>query len=622
MSVLAIYLQVVTPKNLGADSTWYHLPIAEHYATSGRIGPFAEGWFLGAYPHLASLLYTWAFTSPGKLFDHIALSSHLEFTLFLATLAGIAALTRRLLGGTRVPFAGAALFLFPAIYLYDASLNTGADHVLAFWIPALGLTLIRLGRRFDPAEATLAACMMAGALLTKHGGIYFVPPVGLFLIALAVRRRAVRPVLVFCGVCLVATAPHWLKNWIFYGDPEYPNLNAIFRDHPFHARAAAVAANAVYAPQFRPHGTLLERTGQTLQALVNFGLVPHDWNFHRDRPVVGALFTLLLPVLAIVRPRRRLVLMAIGIHMAIAVWYVIMHQDRYLQAIIPWIAAVTAATLVLAWQRGLVARASLVLLVGFQIVWGADVYFIRTHAMIGDSVVKAAVDFLSAGHEGNYRDRFRYPGLLEDVAPHLPAGTKVLLHEIQVKLGLGAPAITDMPEWQGAFEYLIQDVPSEIERHWRLYGATHVVWMPRKGGPWTADKLAREAVFHRVLEPFLAQSNPVETGSYRVLALPPAGAVTLDSSPTRIAWLGCADDPPSGLYTAAGLEKRTPLAAVASAGPSTPPEAALAKANAVIVRSGCAEWPADKTFLARAGFRHRFDSSPHEVWVRSPHPGS
>ena len=113
LCLVAVYLQVMTPLNVGGDSYWYHLPIAEHYATSGAIRPFAEGWYLGAYPHLASLLYTWASMSPGDLFNHVTLSSHLEWALFLATLGGVGALARRLLGGTRVPFAGVAVSCFP-----------------------------------------------------------------------------------------------------------------------------------------------------------------------------------------------------------------------------------------------------------------------------------------------------------------------------------------------------------------------------------------------------------------------------------------------------------------------------------------------------------------------------
>jgi hypothetical protein len=615
ISVLAIYLQVITPSNLSADSHWYHLPIAEHYAAAGKIRAFADGWYLATYPQLASLLYTWAFLSPGQLFDHVALASHIEFSLFLATLAGIGTLTRRLLGdGTRTPFAGAGIFLFPALYLYDSSLNTGADHVLAFWMPPIAIALVRLGQTFGTKQAALAACMLAGALLTKLQGVYLVAPIGLFVLALAIGRRKVRPLLMFCALCLLVTSPHWLKNWVFYGDPQYPTLHAYFSPHPFHARAGAQVEHTFFEPQFVMHGTPLEKVGETLSALVNYALIPHDFGFHRDRPVIGALFTLLLPLLLLVRPRRRLVLMVIGVHMGIAAWYIIKHQDRYLQILMPWMASVTVALLVLAWRQGWLARGAVALLVALQLVWGADIYFIRSHAMIGDSFLKATIDFLSAGHDKRYEERFRLPGSLEEVAPKLPRGAKVMQHEIQEKLGLGAQAICDMPEWQGALEYLIQDVPADVERLWRQLGATHVLWMPRKGGPWEIDKLAREAVFHRTLEPFLNQ--PTDIGSYRLVALPAAGMLAVEATPTRIAWLSCAGDPPNGLYTAADLAERKPLAPLNPAALQAAPEAALSAANVVILRSGCGEWSFAPPLLERVNFHHRFQSGEHGLWVR------
>jgi hypothetical protein len=335
--------------------------------------------------------------------------------------------------------------------------------------------------------------------------------------------------------------------------------------------------------------------------------------------VVGALFTLLLPLLLLVRPRRSLVLTVIGIHLGILTWYVIKHQDRYLQALMPWIAAATAAFLVLGWRQGRVARVTLTALVGLQIVWGADVYFIRSHDMIGDSVLKRTIDFIASGHEGKYRERFRFPGTLEDVGKHLSPGAKLMLHEVQEKLGLGAPAIVDMAGWQGAFEYLIQDVPSDVERLWRDFGATHVLWLQRYGPGWSSGMLAREAVFFRTVEPFA--DSQINVGDYRLLTFPPRGTVVIDSSPTRIAWLGCAGDPASGLYTPTGLEVRVPLAAIAPEAVRRSPQLALADANAVIFRPGCPEWPASEPLLVQAGFRFRFQGGEFQLWVRSKQPG-
>ncbi len=62
LALAVVYLSIMVPENAAFDARSYHLPIAEHYATWGRIGRFPEGWFAGALPHLASWLYTWPFT--------------------------------------------------------------------------------------------------------------------------------------------------------------------------------------------------------------------------------------------------------------------------------------------------------------------------------------------------------------------------------------------------------------------------------------------------------------------------------------------------------------------------------------------------------------------------------
>ncbi|HEY0706359.1 MAG TPA: hypothetical protein VGG33_06160, partial [Polyangia bacterium] len=343
LSLVAIYLQVITPANLGADAHWYHLPMAEHYATQGRISAFAEGWYLGAYPQLASLLYTWAFLAPGDLFDRATLASHLEWLLFLATLASVAPLARRLIAAPRrLPYAAAAVFAFPGLVLYDSSLLTMADHVLGFWAIPTVVALLALGRHHTVRLAVLAGVITSGALLTKYQGLYIFVPAALAVLGLGIRQllrrgsfvSAAGPVVAFGAALLIASSPHWLKNLVFYGDPLYPLLHKHFAAHPFHARAAEILDKSYFPPQFALTGTPLQKVLRTAAALFNFSFVPHDWHgFHEDRPVFGSLFTLLLPALLFVRAPRRLWLTIAGVHVALAVWFVTSHQDRFLQGV-------------------------------------------------------------------------------------------------------------------------------------------------------------------------------------------------------------------------------------------------------------------------------------------------
>ena len=135
--------------------------------------------------------------------------------------------------------------------------------------------------------------------------------------------------------------------------------------------------------------------------LFTYAFVPHDFlGFHGMRPVFGALFTLLLPALLFVPASRRLWLLVLWTHLGIATWFLTSHADRFLQALVPWMAAATAAIVVLAWRHLKVGRVAVAGLVLFQVVDGADVYFLRTHGMIGDSPLRSVVEHLSAGTAG------------------------------------------------------------------------------------------------------------------------------------------------------------------------------------------------------------------------------
>jgi hypothetical protein len=614
LSLVAIYVQVMTPANLGADSYWYHLPIAEEYVARGAIRPFAEGWYLGAYPQLASLLYTWAFLSPGELFDHIALSSHVEWILFLPTLLGVAALARQLLASARLPYAAAVVFLFPGIFLYDSSLITGADHIHAFFAPALGLALFRLHDRFDLRNATACGILTAGPLLTKYQGVYFFVPISIFVLWLAIRRKRIVPALVW-GVALAAvTSTHWLKNWIYYGDPLYPLLHNYFAAHPFYEGAGPHLDREYWNARFVLTGTFWQKVQQTVVSLPTFSFIPHDWGFHGDRPVFGSLFTLLIPVAVFFGRRKRLWLMILGIHIAIAVWFVTSHQDRFLQALLPWMAACTAAILVAAWQGGLVVRILLTLLVAFQMVWGADVYFLRAHAMIGDSPLKSFVDYVSAGHYKRYADQRRLPGgVMKAIGDRLPEHAKLLIHERHDRLGIMAETVSDTLGWQGAIDYLLLDTPDQTAKLWRDLGATHAMWWPECGSM-SPEELAREAGFARSLELWCESQDSVDDKRLCRLAANPNNREA-SSRPTKIAWFGCGGDPELALYSPSGLAHRSPERSFTDAKLRENPGESLRDANALVVRQSCSDWTAVAEAVTR-DFKSVITAGDVALWIR------
>ena len=143
VAVFLFYLPGIVPSHVAYDSSWYHLPIAEHYATLGGIRPFQEGWYMGAIPHLASVIYCWAFLIPRSvLFDYVELSTHLEFAVMLMMLPGIPALVRRLVPSARAHASWIAFFTFPGVYWYD--LFGGGDQFAALWSVPIALALLRV----------------------------------------------------------------------------------------------------------------------------------------------------------------------------------------------------------------------------------------------------------------------------------------------------------------------------------------------------------------------------------------------------------------------------------------------------------------------------------------------
>src|SRR5262249_11120061 len=148
--------RILAPNGIGYDARWYHLPIAEHYAAHGGVGRFDDGWYAGTLPHLASFLYTWAYLLPRPLaFHQISLAQHVEFVVFLATLAQIPILVRRLLPDTRATGSWCALFLFPGLFVFDSNLIAGADHVAALFAIPIFLALLRARRSLEPRYCVL-----------------------------------------------------------------------------------------------------------------------------------------------------------------------------------------------------------------------------------------------------------------------------------------------------------------------------------------------------------------------------------------------------------------------------------------------------------------------------------
>ncbi len=494
-----LYFAILSPKNIAFDAYMYHLGIAQEYAVTHAIRGTPEAWIPAALPHLASVLYTWCFILPGQaMFDRVECAQHLEFFLFLYTLATIPVLVRWLVPRARVGTSWAAVFLFPGIFLYDSSLNAVADHIGAIWAVPIYLALRRTWN--DLRFAPLLAAMAAGALLTKYQSIYIVAVPALAFLGraawLAARPSYQRwrgrsptpgptPIEVAGAVGnasatgVLLTAPHWLKNWIWYGDPLFPLLHRWFpptRWVPDTGRLFDDWA-AFDAKDWVPHGTTFQKLRDTLGSVLTFSFVPHDWNkFHGKWPVFGSLFTLAMVILPFVHRTRRTWGVLVAANVGVMIWFWTKHQDRYLQSELPWMAAVVAATLALAWETKGPTRWLIALLVGVQIVWGGDVYFIPAHAMTSSSPAKTTSDLLVQGYKKQYDERLDIGGGLFQMgrSKELPADAHVLIHGVNARLGVWRPVINDNAGWQYGLRYELLDSPGALHDKLRSLGVTHI----------------------------------------------------------------------------------------------------------------------------------------------------
>jgi hypothetical protein len=496
LGVGILYFQNLVPDQMSFDSRWYHLPMAQKYAITGQIGRFEEGFWQGAYPQLGTHLFTWAFLLPtDELFDRAALCGHMEFALFLATLAQIPVLVRRLVKKSRPTLSWVSIFLFPGIFLYDSNLHTGVDHIAGFWAIPVALAARRAWSSFTPANALLFSVLAAGAMQTKYTAVILVAPFAVAMVARAlwlsvrVRTLAVLAALAVLAIApFVLTSPHWLKNLIWYGDPFYPVLHAHLSVRPWNPDAIHQLRQLEHVA--RPGSLSGDGLLEALKATVTFSFVPNDWAiFHRDVPIFGSVFTLTLPCLMFVRSAWRFLWVHASVMAGLFVWFLLSHYDRFLQAIVPLMAAATAASLIVLWRSGWAVRLALIPLVSLQIVWGGDVPFFRTHNLLGESPVRHTAAFLATGFEQK-PNRLKLFEPLPSIGAVIPRDGTVLAHDIMTILGIDRNWVTDLH--QSRISYGRLRSPKAIHAELTRLGVTHIVWPDWSLG---RDSLAGDLAF-------------------------------------------------------------------------------------------------------------------------------
>jgi hypothetical protein len=555
------YLQCMTPASLNYDSRWYHLSIAEEYARQGRIVAFPAD-YNKAFPHLASIVNTWAWLLPG-LDEPLRwmLALHNEFCLLVWALAGVAATTAWLVERVRVRGAWVAFFLFPIIFEYDSNLGGSADHFVGFFAAPVFLAAMRAARDLSPRHCALVGVLVAGAVLSKYQAIYLVAPLAILIfvrwlwlsmssvrspemksrLAQLWRSGFWRGPLTLIAVGALLTAPHFLKNWIFYRNPLYPFMTATFAgSRPRQPDSPILVTNLLTGDNTIPRGPFFKLATAAVKLAFTF-------SFHDKVTLLGSLFTLLLPTIPFVRGRQRLLIGALFTLVALVVWAFTYPVDRYLQCIFPIIAGVTAAMIIRAWQLGTLARIGLLALLGFQVVVTGDAPYYSGQARMDD-----ALSLIRSGHEGRFKTRFdHYLRSQRAVSRRLPADAVVLFHNTRLSLGIERTVLQDLPGYQGLIDYRGVKTPRELCQLYRSLGITHIV---HERGIWPALSKQEEVVFAAFLARFAPHT--FREGEYEVIELP--SELPPEEPPYRALLLGLGPYA-SGVYPVAALGVYEPL---------------------------------------------------------------
>ncbi|HET9957318.1 MAG TPA: hypothetical protein VFQ61_22625, partial [Polyangiaceae bacterium] len=509
----------------------------------------------------------------------------------------------------------AAFFLYPGILVYDSNLSTGADHLAAIWAPAGLLLVLRLWTTPDlrakalSFKAALLGALAGGAALTKYSAICAAAPLLLGLIWACIRPRwrelstaasATKSASTFSwvpiGVGLAAfvlvTSQHWLKNWVWHGDPLYPILRKYLPAHPWHADAEA------YFRAFKKGALLKPNRGalgvwQALRANVTLGFEVNDYDFHGQYPTFGYLFPITALLSFLVPSRWRVRGLAVLCMCGVTIWFATNHRDRYLQAILPWMVAVTFCALRVAWrQHGASVRAGLVLLVGSQLTTSLDVWLFPSHMAEGAHPILPLYDFVKLGMEGKYAERAQVPsawGFADWVAlgSKLPRGSKVLVHEDRLWTGLDAPVVTDEAAWQAGLHYGSLRDTRAVHQALREYGVTHIVTgHPHGDGGFHA--LAGELLFWDYVR---NQTCPVARSGHLELHRLPSSAPER-GAPERVLVMTCQASEPAGVYDLRALRSATapPAAPFRPIDVEAVPEPIWEGVEYVVTEDECGNW--------------------------------
>jgi len=515
-----VYLEALPLDSINYDATWYHLPIAQDYAREGCVVPF-PGDGHKAYPHLTSLVHTWAFLVPlpAPVQLHWMLALHLEFVMVVWRIVGVAAAAHWMLCEEDRRGLWPFFFLFPSIFIYDQCIGGSADHFLGFFAVPMFLASVRALRQFDWRWGALVGIVAGGHVLTKYQAVYMVAAVaGVFAtrwLYLVVQRGVLRlrkrpatadrlppwramllgPLSVIAFSALVSS-PHFVKNVVYHSNPLFPYAGSVFpASHPKEPAAAYQVRKFPRGGPFAPkhQDDFAQRQLWGTQMFFTYSFHTANRDFTKHRPYMGSLFSLLLPCVLFVRRSRRIlvgVAFAYGAFMAMANTAL---NDRYMLAFYDLFIAVAAALMVRVWQVGWLGRLAVIPVVALQLFWGGD-------AMLhyGASRLNAAINLVSAGYSGKYdSQRLARHGRQLKITEATPSDAIIMSRNYRGMLGLDRTVLSDVSAVQ---RYISYTGLRDARDYWELLherGVTHLLYPRNQRRPvrWNNTVLFAELVY-------------------------------------------------------------------------------------------------------------------------------
>lgn len=311
------------------DALAYHLPIVQAFLESGPLVRL-EPWLHAGVPAHMETLYMAAMALAGECapaFVHLG-----TLLLLLSSLRGA------------VPKAGglACLLLMCQPAVLQAAPTAGSDlgcALFCLWAVRLWIRWVEAGERRDLAFSGLFLGM---AVSSKFVGLFAAAPLGFLILARCLRLREGRAFAAWAACALLAGAPWYLRNAVYWGNPFYPYLADWFSADPamlsLAARAAAKAVEGV------------PKTALNL-VLLPLRLVWDSPRFWAEPGWLWGSFLLALAAGAR-RPGLRARCAAAFGAGYLLLWFAVVQNGRLLLPVMPWLALAAAALALEAWSAG------------------------------------------------------------------------------------------------------------------------------------------------------------------------------------------------------------------------------------------------------------------------------